>query len=197
MFDCETFNVNLSFHLNRAWQVACIQSKAGKIEEIDDIHLKWDTHLKISKGAAEITKFNPYEFDKKAINAEDGFKRMDEIFKNSDYIVGHNLIGFDIYLVKGMYEYFGKDWKWILPKIIDTNCIIRGIKMGILYKKGEDFTHYQYKIYNTRVKGIKSSLGLTAKEFGINFDPNALHNAVEDLKVNLEVWNKLKWQIEI
>ena len=30
---------------------------------------------------------------------------------NADYVVGHNILGFDIYLIKGLYEYMGDDYK--------------------------------------------------------------------------------------
>ena len=42
-----------------------------------------------------------------------------------------------------------------------------------------------------------TSIALLGKEFGIDFDEKRLHDALEDLKLNVAVWNKLKWQIEL
>ncbi len=63
--DFETFNVCLSERFNLPWQVACIliqteENKKGSIvnkkKSVQDLYLKWDTDLKISKDAKRITK---------------------------------------------------------------------------------------------------------------------------------------------
>jgi hypothetical protein len=50
---------------------------------------------------------------------------------------------------------------------------------------------------NTRKKNVKSSLTFLGKENGIEHDYESLHDAINDLDLNLKVWNKLKWQIEV
>ena len=92
---------------------------------------------------------------------------------------------------------FGEDYKHLVPKLIDTNCIARGVKMEIPYKPEEDFTEYQYRIVNTRRKGVRSSLTALGKEFNIDHDYDKLHNAIVDLELNLKVWNKLKYALEL
>ena len=65
------------------------------------------------------------------------------------------------------------------------------------YKANENLLEYQYKIYHTRRKDVKSSLSFLGKENGIEHDYDKLHDALNDLDLNLKVWNKLKWQIEV
>ena len=91
----------------------------------------------------------------------------------------------------------GEDYRHLTTKVIDTNCIARGVKYDLPYKTEDDFTCYQYKILNTRRKGVKSSLTALGREFDIDHDYDNLHNALVDLKLNLKVWNKLKWQIDL
>jgi hypothetical protein len=91
----------------------------------------------------------------------------------------------------------GCNWHHLVKKFIDTNTIARGIKYGIPYNPKESLTEYQYKIYHTRKKGVKSSLTTLGKENGIEHDYDKLHDAINDLELNLKVWNKLKWQVEI
>ena len=91
----------------------------------------------------------------------------------------------------------GEDYHHLMDKIIDTNSISRGIKYGTPFKREESFLSYQYKILHTRKKGVRSSLTYLGKEYEIDFDPDKLHEAVYDLELNLKVWNKMKWQIEI
>jgi len=50
---------------------------------------------------------------------------------------------------------------------------------------------------STMVKGIKTNLTSLGKEYNIDHEYDKLHNAIVDLRLNLKVWNKLKYQIEI
>ena len=47
--DCETFNLCLNEFHNLPWQVAMIRCKGDRAINSWDIHIKWDTDLKISK----------------------------------------------------------------------------------------------------------------------------------------------------
>jgi DNA polymerase III epsilon subunit-like protein len=85
----------------------------------------------------------------------------------------------------------------MMPKIIDTRAIAQGIKTNYKYDGKEDLLSYQYKMINTRVRGVKTQLKILAKENDIPFDEAKLHDALYDLEVNIEVWNKLKYQIEL
>jgi hypothetical protein len=69
--------------------------------------------------------------------------------------------------------------------------------MDIPYKAGEDFVEYQYRIYNTRRKGIRTNLTALGKEFDIKHDYENLHNALVDLELNLKIWNRLKYSLEL
>ena len=84
-----------------------------------------------------------------------------------------------------------------MHKIIDTNCLARGIKYDLPYKQEQGLLTYQYKVVHERRRGVKSSLSYMGKEFNIKHDQNKLHNALVDLELNVKVWNKLKWQIDI
>jgi len=47
------------------------------------------------------------------------------------------------------------------------------------------------------VKGVKTNLTAMGKHYNIEHDYSKLHNALVDLQLNLKVWNKLKWEIEL
>jgi DNA polymerase III epsilon subunit-like protein len=48
-----------------------------------------------------------------------------------------------------------------------------------------------------RKRGIKTNLAALGKEFEIKHNPDKLHDALVDLELNIKVWNKLKWMIEV
>jgi len=195
--DCETYNLCLSFCHNVAWQISMISTDGTYKKDERDFYIKWDTPFKISDDAKRITRYDESFVNKNGKEPKDVFPIIKKWLDGADYIVGHNIIGFDIYLIKEMYKMFGEDYKHLVPKLIDTNCIARGVKMEIPYKPEEDFTEYQYRIVNTRRKGIRSSLTLLGKEFNIEHDYDKLHNAIVDLELNLKVWNKLKYALEL
>lgn len=198
--DLETFNLNLSFKYNRPWQVGIILVKGEKVVDAKDIRINWPDapHLFIGKEAAAITKFDPVLHAKLAVTPEVAFPRFWPLLEQADYIVMHNGLKFDLYLIKDYAVMMGKPWKWIVPKVLDTKSIAQGIKMNIPYKpKDGTFMEYQYRMANIIAHGVKTRLALLGKEYGIAHAYENLHDAIVDLELNLKVWNKMKFQVEI
>ena len=97
--DCETLNLCLNSCHNLPWQIGMIKVTGDKVIATKNYYIKWDTHLKISADAARITKFNPRILEKKGLTPEEVFPTMEDWLDNCDYIVGHNFLGFDLYLI--------------------------------------------------------------------------------------------------
>ena len=145
-----------------------------------------------------ITKFDPVMHAKLAISPEEAFPKFWPLLEQSDHIVMHNGLKFDLYLLKDYAIKMGKPWKWMMPKIIDTKSVAQGVKMGIPYKpKDGSFLEYEYRMANIIAHGVKTKLSLLGKEYGIANAYENLHDAIVDLELNLKVWNKLKYQVEI
>ena len=195
--DCETENLCLNSFNNLPLQIAMIKAKGGQILDSKDYYVGWDRDVNVSVEAARITRFNPVDYDKRKIKFEEIFPTIEDWLDNADYIVGHNILGFDIYLIKDFYNYVGKDYRHLMSKIIDTNCIARGIKFELPYRTSENFLEYQYKLVHERRKGIKTNLTALGREFQIEHDYDRLHDALVDLELNLKVWNQLKYQLEM
>ncbi len=195
--DCETLNLCLNSVNNLPWQVSMIKSVAGKKTDERDFHVKWNTDLKISKDAARITRFDPKKLEKIGKKPEEVLPEVVDWLDNADYIVGHNILGFDIYLIRGIYKFLNKSYGHIIPKIIDTLSICRGINNDIKPKDKESFLAFQFRMLNIRKKGQRNSLEAVGKSYSIDHDYSKLHDAIVDLELNLKVWNKLKYEIEI
>jgi hypothetical protein len=120
-----------------------------KIDE-KNFYLKWQTDLKISQDAARITRYDHKKVQKEGHDPKEVFATIKDWLDHADYIIGHNILGFDIYLIKEYYKYMGCSSHHLINKLIDTNTIARGIKYGIPYNPIEIITEYQYKIYHTR-----------------------------------------------
>ena len=86
----------------------------------------------------------------------------------------------------------------MMPKIIDTKSVAQGIKMNIPFQpKDGTFLEYQYRMANIIVKGVKTSLKTLGPEYGIVHDYERLHDAIVDLELNLKVWNRLKFNLDL
>tara|TARA_R110000772_G_scaffold249530_1_gene363762 strand:- start:6479 stop:7156 length:678 start_codon:yes stop_codon:yes gene_type:complete len=208
--DFETENLNLSFQPpvpNRPWQSSMIKVQGSKvIEEIDKL-TKWP-NFKIGDGAAMVTKFYSRYNERWGSTMSEALQthgqkpeKTFEIIKEQvdwcDHIVGHNVLGFDVFLLMEWYKMYGEDWEELPYKLIDTACLAKGIKLEDKYKKGEDLLAYQYKMYHTVKRGVKTSLQFLAKEYKLDFDPELLHDGLYDLFQNIKIWDKLKWQLDI
>ena len=198
--DLETYNLCLNFRQNRPWQVGVLDVTGEQIKSAHDIWVLWPDapHLKVGKEAAIITRYSYDEHLKRGVSAQQAFEEFWPILEKADYIVMHNGLKFDLWLLKGYAEHMGVEWKWIVPKIIDTKAVAQGIKMNIPYNpKKESYFEYQYKMANAFARGIKTRLEVLGKEFSIEHNYELLHNAIVDLELNLKVWNRLKHQIEL
>ena len=184
--DFETFNLALHDSLNLPWQAAAIYQQ-----------VKWDSDLKIGKDAKRITNYSETRFRQKCIPEEEAFDTLYRLTEDCDYIVGHNVLGFDIFLLRNWYKKHGKAHRHLPNKVLDTLAIARSVSLDYNYKSGEcPILDFQMKMINTRKKGLKTSLGALGKSYEIEHDYAKLHDALVDLELNIKVWNKLKYQID-
>ena len=195
--DIETFNLCLNLKNNCPWQISMLKVKGNEAFDLKDMYISWDTKLKISAEAAKITRYDENKVKALGIKPEEAFDIMYNWLDSSFKIIGHNVLNFDIYLIKGLCDLNGKPWKHLVHKVIDTNAIARGIKYGELPKKDDDIMEYQYRLINSPRKGVKTNMTSLGKEFGIEHEYDKLHDAIIDLKLNLKIWNKLKYMIDL
>jgi DNA polymerase III alpha subunit (gram-positive type) len=196
VFDFETEGLNL--YSSRPWQISWIVALGGNVLESHNYYLKIHD-LNISEGAKRVTHFNEDEFLK---NAEDPCVVLDRFNKylyDEQYrILGHNVLGFDIYQHNNLMRYCGKktDYSYI-NRLIDTHCLCKAIKLDFKYREGDDLLSWQYRLLDYVKRGLKTNLGLMAKENDIVLDETKLHLADYDIVINYELWNKIKWFLEI
>jgi len=197
-FDYETCNLNLGSFKNKPWQLAFIVTQGDKIIEEKEFYIDWDD-LNISDGAKRVTGFSQKKYDKFKVCPRSALNEFEKFIYNNNYIiVGHNILGFDVYIhnIHRRLLGLGSNYSY-LPRIIDTNCLARSFKNKIEYKNDSDMISWQYKLLNYRKKGIKTNLQQLCKDFKIEFDPNLLHDALYDVKKTHDVFQQLLWKIDI
>lgn len=197
-FDFETESLNLSYSVNRPWQLGLLKCKDKQEISHEDIYIKWNPPINVSKDAARITKFDQKKYEARAIDEKDVFQTMYDYFSEADYIIGHNILNFDLPLAREWYRLHNENWKELLPKCIDTKCLAQAIKSNIPFDiENDNFLTWQIALSTYHEKGVKTNLSQMAKDNGIEFDPQKMHDALTDIRVGKMVFEKLIWQIEI
>lgn len=198
--DFETEGVNGIY--SRPWQWGHARFTLDK--NLNDFsRYIWWKDLKVSKKAAQITRFNYQEYKDKA---EDPIKVLEEFediaYSKSIKMVNQNLLGFDCLIVNNWRRALGKKPYWdhlYEPfKVYDTLALSRAYKKGIKpdTSSGLAFLSFQFRMLSIREK-LKCSLGAIGKEMGINFNEAGLHNAAADTLLVREVFRKQIWNFEL
>ena len=199
--DFETSNLCLSPKFNLPWQMAIIKTVGGQPQDEGKSYLiNWGEEFSFSKGALEMAhSFSEKKMREEGIKPIEALNILSKELSETEAVAGHNILGFDIYLIKGLYEKMGRKFPDILSKkrVFDTLAFSKGLFNNIPIQDKEDSISYQYKMINSLIKGSKTSLSKVAENFGIEYDPGMLHDALYDLNLNVKIWNKLKYQVNI
>jgi len=199
-YDLETESLNGIFA--RPWQLGMVQFTL-KENLGEQNRFIWWPDLRVTKRAAEITRFNYAEYKEKA---EDPKKVLEEfedtIYSKKFKLVNQNLLGFDAQIVNvwrrslGLKPYV--DYLYEEFKVYDTLAISRSIKKQIKpdTSSSKAFLAWQYKMLSIREK-LKCSLGAIGKELGVAFDEQGLHDALIDVRLCREVFRKQIYSVEL
>ena len=197
-FDFETCHLNLLNSDNKPWQIGYGTFQGKKPVKTFDRLIQW-SNLNVSPEAAKICQFNRKHYEKNSTDATAILEEFESYLYDPSYlIIGHNLLGFDVY-IHNIYRKLLKkqsDYSYV-DRIIDTNCIAKAAKEKIKKGKGEPLINWQYKLNEFRKRGLKTNQKQLLKDYDIRFDENKLHDAGYDINMTFKIFNKLIWEVEI
>jgi DNA polymerase III epsilon subunit-like protein len=199
--DCETTGLNLLYAL--PWQVGYVTFDLKNNLTKENRYIWWPD-LKVSADAARITRFDYGYYKDKAEDPVKVLEELEDVLYSESYkVVSQNWLGYDSMIInswrralklKPRYDYLYQPFK-----VYDTLAISRAIKKGIKpdTSSSNAFLSWQYKMQSIHQKGLKCSLGAIGKELGVVFDENSLHDALSDVLLNVEVFRKQVWNMEL
>ncbi len=194
-FDKETQRLNL-LDDNLPFEVSWMIANRKGVLKTETHYLKWPG-FRMSADAARITRFQQSWVD----NGEDPLavlKLFESYLLDPQYdIAGQNILGFDTYVHQLWRRALGfkPDYSY-LSRLYDTNLLSRAYKMGWKPDR-ENLLAWQYKVMAAYQRGVKTNLGLMAREFGMEVDETKQHGAAYDLQLNRFVHYKVINLIEI
>jgi DNA polymerase III epsilon subunit-like protein len=195
VFDTETESLNL--FKSRPWQISWAVAEGDKLIKHEDRFLFWED-LKMSDGAAKITRFDRVAWSKKAEDPVKVLADFDKYLYDPEYILlGANLFGFDIFQHNNARRESGlkTDYSYI-DRIIDVQALQKGIYMG-LKSLPENRTAWHYQMQNFRQRGMKTSVKHLCSVYDIDYDENRAHNAVYDNSLVFQIFRKQIFSIEV
>lgn len=198
LFDFETCSLNLGSLQNKPWQLSFLIAQGKNILKKQDFFLSWED-LPISDEARRITRFNEKKYRKNAVEPLFALKEFEKYLYDPEYlIVGHNILGFDVYIHGILRRLCGQapDYSYI-NRCLDTNCLARSIKNKIKFDGKEDLAAWQYKLLHHRVRGVRTSILQLCKDYDLDFDPKKLHDALYDITINFELFQRQLWEVHI
>ena len=195
VFDTETEGLNLI--TSKTWQVAWLVVEGDKIVSRNDKFIYWPD-LNVSEGAARVTGFSRKEYEKKAEPPDQVWSQFSTaLYDEDNLIIGHNLLGFDVYMVNVWRKLMGMQGDYsYLQRIIDTNSLAKAIAKQIPVDK-DNFLPWQYRLINHIERGLKTSQAALLKKYNIDHDPKRLHDALYDIEMNFKVFRKQLFELEI
>jgi DNA polymerase III epsilon subunit-like protein len=195
--DAETASLCLHESHNLPWEIAMLRVQGNKVVDEFCQLLKWTPPLKVSRDAAKITGYSEDRVNREGKDPRTVADTVNTWLHEADYIVGHNILCFDYYIVNALFRHLGIPVYNFTDKVLDTSLLLKGIKMSAPYDGKSSLLEYQYKLYHHIQKGLKTNLTLACKEHGIEVDPTKTHHALYDLSINYQLFRKLIFQIEV
>lgn len=160
-------------------------------------YLKWD-NMNISEDVKRITKFNEATWKEKAVHAKEIFPQFHNFIYDEEYIIaGANILGFDAILLSNLLKELGLRYDYsYLNRCYDANPLFKAYKLGIK-PDNENLLAWQFSINSIVRRGLKSNVGLIAKEFGIECNEEMRHNALYDIDIEAKNFFELIKRIEV
>ena len=197
IFDFETCSLNLGSLDNKPWQLGFLVCQGKKVLQKFDYLIKW-SDLKISKEAREITKFSDAKYKSKSVDPTFVLGEFEKYLYDPEYLIlGHNILGFDVYIHGIFRQNLGMkvDYSY-LDRCIDTLSLAKAIKIGHSPDR-EDLISWQYKLNSYFERRMGCSIQALCKHYDIEFDPSKLHNALYDIYLNFQIYQKQLWELEV
>jgi DNA polymerase III epsilon subunit-like protein len=196
-FDAETEGLNLLY--SRPWQIAWVEAVGKKITARKELHIYWPD-LKVSDEAAKITGFNYDKYRSLAISPEEAWEEFRPHLKDESVkIIGQNILGFDVYMLNSWHRAMGRgslDFSFV-DRILDTKAMAMAIAKGCKSVGEDDLICWQYRWLNYREKGIKTSQAHLLKMYEIPHDAVKLHDALYDVEMTFQIFQKQIFELEI
>lgn len=195
--DVEGESLNLAF--SRPWQVAWCLADLKQIHWTK-VRWIWWPDLKVSRGAAIKTRFDPVAYKQKARPAKEVLDEYLVDLRNPAHrIVWMNGLGYDAYAQRNWERGCGvaNDDSYLL-RSIDLNAILKAQIKGWQpdISSPEAFLAWQYKALDWIEKGLKTNQTQIGQTRKIEHDYAGTHDAGNDTHLTWKITRQVVYEVE-
>ena len=196
VIDTETEGLNL--YNTKSWQVSFFLCQGNEIISKHN-YFPFFKDLNIPRELRYKIHFDPNEYQQRAIPLKDFLDVLTPIIYDPEYvIIGHNILGFDIYCLNILRKELGlkPDYSFV-NRVIDTMCLAKAWKLKENCPNSvENVLSWQYKLLSVKQR---LGVGLTkiAKDLGVEADETKAHDALYDIQMTWGVFQKLIHQMDV
>jgi hypothetical protein len=204
IWDYETISLSLlpgkeKEVFNKPWQLSFLLATQEKVINSWDYYIWWD-NLEIRPEVAAINHFDFHKYKERAQDPKVVIEEFEKhLYDPSVINVGQNILGFDIYVHNIYRHLLGKksDYSYI-QRSIDTRFLCAAIKKEMKFDRNNgSLIEWQFRLATIHEKTLKTSTLQQLKDHGINYDERKLHDSSYDILMNLEVFKKQLYLLEI
>lgn len=195
--DFESYNLCLHRDFNAPWQAGLILVQNNQVLNSRELLFNWGGKYAMKQGNPSYSHYSERTIQEKGLPPKKAFDIIVEAFANCDYIIGHNLLKFDVFILKELCALYGGDYRAWIPRIIDTKTLALAISLNVNKTLDESLQEFQFRFLNYFKKGLKTNLTYLCKNYNIAIDETKTHDSLYDLSLNLQVFNKQKYQLDI
>ena len=195
VFDTETEGLNLI--TSKPWQIAWIECEGKKVIKKHNRFIKWDD-LNVSPDAARVTGFDRDYYESVAEDPMVVWKDFEKALYGNNIVLGHNILGYDIYILGVWLRNMGVriSYENFIGDLLDTNILAKAIAKGDK-NPGSELLAWQMRYLHFRERGLKTNQKHLLQHYNIDFDEKKLHDALYDIEMNFEIFQKQLWELEI
>jgi len=200
VLDTETEGLNLL--RSRPYQIAWLEAVGKKIVARHERYIWWPD-LNMSDGAAKINKFDYEKYRDLAKPARQVWDEFCPLLDNhlsegGTKIIGQNFLGFDAYMLNSWPRALGLNSSFnYIRNVLDTKAMAMAIAKGCKTVDEDDLIYWQYRWLNHREKNIKTTQAHLLKHYEIPHDPEKLHDALYDIEMTFQIFQKQIIDLEI
>lgn len=195
VFDAESNGLNLLD--SQVWQLSWSIYQGDNEIRSEDRYIFWED-FQIEDHVARMTHFNRYDYDKNSEPIQTVVPEFLKDLENPDhYIVGQNILNFDMFMVAVLSRAIGRDMNLdIYKRVFDTVALSKAIFKEIELDR-KDFLAWQYRMMSIVERTLKTNLGFMLRHYDIEYDKQKLHDAVYDNLMCYKVFRKQMFDLDI
>jgi hypothetical protein len=196
--DTEGESLNVGF--TRPWQVAWMLADLKQVHWVKTRWIYW-ADLRVSRGAAIKTRFNPADYARNARPAAEVLAEFRADLLNPAYRpVWQSGLSYDNYAIRNWERGCGvaHDDSYLL-RSVDTNPLLKAIVKGWQpdISSPEAFLAWQYKGANWIEKGLRTNLSDVGKARKIEHDYAGTHDAANDILLMYKIFKEIVYELEV